>query len=112
MANRPTKSGKSSKGLQTFTYYIPAPPHRKSGYREKEFDKIMQGILASGFELVELHTQAVTNPTDGGGLFIIALLRAPTAKIAKLDEQLDIQEKFKLSDSHSSPDIILEDEDT
>lgn len=105
MSIRQLKSGNKLKELKTFTYFIPAPPTRKNGYREKEFDKIMQGILQSGFELVDLQTQAM-----GTGLFIVALLRAPNKKVAKLDEFLDIQERFKLQDKHSSPEIELEDE--
>ena len=94
------------KEIKTFTYFIPGPPHRKNGYREKEFDKIMHGILQSGFELMDLQTQSMEN-----GMFIVALLKAPTTKIAKIDENLDMQDKFKLQDSHSSPDIELEDLD-
>lgn len=93
----------------TFTYYIPAPPHRKSGYREREFDKIMQGILQSGFEIEQLHTQAVGG-SENAGLFIIAELKASSLKTMKLDAALDMHEKFKLSDSHPSPDIILDEE--
>jgi hypothetical protein len=106
MSIRAGKSGKKMKELKTFTYFIPAPPHRKNGYREKEFDKIMSGILQSGFELQELKTVGMEN-----GMFIIAILIVPNKKVAKLDEQLDLHEKFKLRDSHSSPDIILDDED-
>lgn len=94
------------KEIKTFTYFIPSPPQRKNGYREKEFDKIMQGILQSGFELMDLQTQGMEN-----GMFIVALLKAPSKKIAKIDENLDMQDQFKLRDSHSSPDIELEDLD-
>ena len=99
-------SGKKMKGIKTFTYYIPAPPHRKSGYREREFDKIMQGILQSGFELVDLHTQAVSD-----GLFVLAVLKVPNEKVGKLDKDLDLHEKFRLAHSHSSPDIILDEDE-
>jgi hypothetical protein len=110
MSNRSSRSGKQASKKSTFTYYIPAPPHRKSGYREREFDKIMQGILKSGFEIEQLHTQAVGG-SENGGLFIIAQLKAKSQKIMELDAALDMQEKFKLSDSPSSPDIILDEED-
>ena len=95
----------SKKTLKTFTYFIPSPPQRKNGYREKEFDKIMQGILASGFELVDLQTQTLEN-----GMFVLAVLGVPNKKVALLDEHLDMHDRFKLKDSHSSPDIELEDE--
>lgn len=103
MGIKTTKKNKS--GVQTFTYFIPAPPTRKNGYREKEFDKIMNGILESGFTLIELHTQSV--PT---GLFVVAILKG-SAKAKKLDQDLDIHERFKLTTIHESPDIVLEEEE-
>jgi hypothetical protein len=105
-SNRAKSSGNKIKEIKTFTYFIPAPPHRKNGYREKEFDKIMQGILQSGFELVDLQTQAMES-----GMFVLAVLKVPSKKIAKIDEHLDMQDKFKLRDSHSSPDIELDEAD-
>lgn len=107
MSNR---SGRSTKKMyrKTFTYFIPAPPHRKSGYREREFDKIMQGILETGFEIESLQVQN----TGSEGIFVLALLKTNSKKIFESDKLQDIQEKFKLSHTHSSPDIILdEDED-
>lgn len=105
MSTRQPRSTKKSGTLKTFTYFLPAPPNRKTGYREKEFDKIMHGILQSGFEVVEIQTQAVAS-----GFFIFALLRAKTKKIADLDLHLDIQDRFRLRDTHPSDDIILEEE--
>jgi len=99
-------SGNKKKEVKTFTYFIPAPPHRKNGYREKEFDKIMQGILQSGFELLDLQTQAMES-----GMFVLAVLNVPSKKVAKIDEHLDMHDRFKLRDSHASPDIELDEED-
>ena len=110
MSIRRGNSGKRKNLVKTFTFYIPAPPHRKTGYREREFDKIMQGILTSGFELLNLQAQPVGGP-DNSGLFLVATIKAKDAKAWALDTELDIQEKFKLAHSHSSPDIILEEED-
>lgn len=105
-STRVKSSATAKKAYKTFTWFIPAPPARKNGYREKEFDKIMQGILQSGFELEDLQTQAMET-----GMFVVALLSASSKKIALLDEHLDMHEKFKLRDSHTSPDIELDDED-
>lgn len=105
-STRLKSSGNKMKELKTFTYFIPAPPHRKNGYREKEFDKIMHGILQSGFELVDLQTQAMDS-----GMFVLAVLKVPNKKIGKLDEHLDMHDKFKLRDSHSSPEIELDEDD-
>lgn len=110
MVTRSTKSDKKNSAIKTFTYFIPAPPNRKTGYREKEFDKIMQGIFNSGFELVSLHTQGI-NGDSHGGLFILAVLKAKSKKIADLDKDLDIHDRFKLAHSHSHPDIVLDDDE-
>jgi len=99
---------KSSRKLyrRTFTYFIPAPPQRKSGYREIEFDKILNGILEAGFEIEELRTESVST-----GVYIFSVLKTDKKKVFEMDLSLDIQEMFKLSSTHSSPDIILEDDD-
>jgi hypothetical protein len=111
MSTRRASSGKNKNLIKTFTFYIPAPPHRKTGYREREFDKIMQGILTTGFELIDLQIQAVGG-ADNSGLFIVTTLKAKDKKTWELDISQDIHEKFKLAHSHSSPDIVLdEDED-
>ena len=110
MSIRRTSSGKNKNLIKTFTFYIPAPPHRKTGYREREFDKIMQGILTSGFELINLQCQPVGGP-DNSGLFIVTTIKAKDKKAWDLDAGLDIQEKFKLAERHSSPDIILDEEE-
>lgn len=104
-STRSAASGNKKKEIKTFTYFIPAPPNRKNGYREKEFDKIMQGIFQSGFELVEIQTQGMET-----GMFILAILRVPSKKVALLDENLDMQDMFKLRDTHSSPEIELDSE--
>lgn len=103
-----TRSKVSTKKIfrKTFTYYIPAPPHRKSGYREMEFDKIMQGLLSTGFEIETLQSQGTEH-----GLFVLAVLKTNSKKIFDLDATQDLHTNFKLSHSHSSPDIILDEEE-
>lgn len=108
MSTRSVRSGKKLYRT-TFTYFIPAPPHRKTGYREIEFDKIMQGILSTGFEIDELRTQATGGET--GGLFIIALLKTNSKKVFEMDLKQDLHDRFKLSHTHSSPDIVLDEEE-
>jgi len=105
MGKRLIKSVRKNKQIKSFTYFIPSPPARKNGYREKELDKILNGILQSGFEIMEFRTEA----TDTG-VFIFTLLHCPTDKVAKLDLNLDIQEKFKLENRHASPDIEIEED--
>jgi len=90
----------------TFTYFIPSPPHRKTGYREIEFDKIMRGILECGFEIESFETQSA-----GAGIYVVAVLKTNSKKVFESDLRQDIQDKFRLSDTHSSPDIILDEEE-
>jgi hypothetical protein len=106
-----TRVAKSRKKIYrtTFTYFIPAPPHRKSGYREIEFDKIMQGILSSGFEVESFQAQATGG--ESGGLFVVALLKTNSKKIFEMDQKQDLHARFKLTHTHSSPDIILDEEE-
>jgi hypothetical protein len=99
------RSSKSTKVTTSFTYFIPAPPNRKTGYREKEFDKILNGILQSGFEILKIETQSVET-----GLFIFALLKS-SKKVAALDKNMDMHDKFKLSHRYESPEFLMEDED-
>jgi hypothetical protein len=67
----------------------------------------MRGILETGFELESLETQSSLN-----GIFIIGILKTNSKKIYESDLKQDIHDRFKLSHMHSSPDIILdEDED-
>jgi len=110
MAKKARTLKKAKNSFSTFTYFIPAPPARKTGYREKEFDKILTGILQSGFEIINLQTQSIATE-QGAGMFVVALLKAPSSAIAKLDHNQDIHEKFQLSHSHSSPDIVLDEDD-
>lgn len=105
MGTRPVRSSKKI-FRKTFTYYIPAPPHRKSGYREIEFDKIMQGILSTGFEIETIQSQSTDN-----GLFVLAVIKTNSKKIFDMDASQDLHDRFKLSHSHSSPDIILDEEE-
>ncbi len=44
------------KQSETFTYFIPAPPVRPTGYREKDFDTICKTINSYGLEYKILDT--------------------------------------------------------
>lgn len=90
----------------TFTYFIPSPPNRKNGYREIEFDKITRGIMEMGFELETIQSQSCDT-----GIFIICVLSTKSKKIFETDVSQEIHERFRLSHTHSSPDIILDEEE-
>ncbi|HXH29638.1 MAG TPA: hypothetical protein VNJ01_02385 [Bacteriovoracaceae bacterium] len=108
MSSRTGRSGTKTY-YKTFTYYLPAPPSRKSGYRERELDKILQGYLESGFELHSLNTESISHET--GGMYVLAVFKTRSKKVADLDRDQDLQEKYKLSHTHSSPDIVLDEEE-
>lgn len=91
--------------IQTFTYYIPAPPARKTGYREKEFDKIFYEFINQGFEILNVQTQAHTG-ANSCGMWVIFAVRATNAEAEKLDLDdlsLSLQEEISHA-NHSSQD--------
>lgn len=58
---------KPNKGkIHSFTYFIPAPPKRQSGYREKQFDKVFFEFINRGFEILSVHTQALSGHDQPG----------------------------------------------
>lgn len=91
------------KGLyQTFTYYIPGPPPRDSGYQEKEFDKMTFKILSLGFEIVSVKTQ-MSHQDNHCGMWVLLLLKAnnENAQKMKLFEGISSGEKIEMiSDIH------------
>lgn len=99
------RSTKPSKywDVKTFTWYISAPPGKAGGHREKEFDKIMHGILQSGHEVIEWKLQSVGG--DKGGMYAVFLLGS-TAKKA-MGPALELHEQFGLDDSYAGADIEL-----
>jgi hypothetical protein len=76
--------GKEEFKIQTFTYYVPAPPPRKTGYREKEFDSLFYQFMNRGYEVVDFKTVAHTGANQCG-MWIILLVRALNAQADKLD---------------------------
>lgn len=91
--------------VKTFTYFIPTPPRRKSGYREREFDKIMHGILSEGHEIIDWKLQSVND-----GLYAIFLLGTHQKKLA--GPALDLHERHGLSAQPTNSDFeLLNDED-
>lgn len=83
--------------VHSFTYYIPAPPKRKTGYREREFDQNFFQILNQGYDLVDLKTQS--NPgIEQSGLWVVLIVRErrPGQKAPAFDEiQFDQEEQIE-----------------
>ncbi len=104
--SNPTKPTKPSQywDIKTFTYFIPAPPRRKSGYREREFDKIMHGILAEGQQIVDWKVH-----NTEGGIYVVFILGS--TKKSNQGPGLDLHERHGLTEKHSNPEIELLDDE-
>lgn len=50
--------GNKNKITQSFSYFVPSPPTRKSGYRERELDEILNKLLMHDIEIKHTNTQA------------------------------------------------------
>ncbi|MFZ4714830.1 MAG: hypothetical protein ACOYL6_14020 [Bacteriovoracaceae bacterium] len=93
---------KPKKYYQTFTYYVPAPPKRNTGYREKELDKYISGLFKD-YQIESLTTES--HQGSSAGMWVIVLLSTMDKKLSEcnLNYPDSIQE-----DSHSEIEIILE----
>lgn len=76
--------------IQTFTYFIPAPPARTSGYREKQFDKIFYEFINQGFEIIDFKTSTISGQ-NSSGMWIIFLVRPTTETANVLNLDFDIK---------------------
>lgn len=96
--------------IRTFTYYIPAPPTRRSGYREKEFDKLMADIVDLGFSIKSLATQSHTGENSSGMWVICQLTGDERSNWNQLDNLADPLPKEKEDYHHShqvsAPELV------
>ncbi len=97
---------------RTFTYYIPAPPARRTGYQEKEFDKLTRYLQDEGFELLDFKMQS-HSADNRAGLWVLCLLGASSQEL--YDKVISIDNIAEMSlDGESihhiplNPDIIHE----
>lgn len=88
---------------QSFTFFVPSPPERNQGYREKEFDKLFFELTQAGFEIIDLTTQRAHH-----GMWIIIRMRPLKKELTKLD--LNFHMNRGLHNASPSSDIILEDD--
>lgn len=91
---------------RTFSYYIPAPPPRKSSYQEKEFDAIVSYILSLGFEIIEFKLQSHSSPAQSG-LWVLIFLGAPNKKV--FEKKIDTSTPHFYSDgAHEQEEIPMD----
>ncbi|MFT6069352.1 MAG: hypothetical protein ACJAT2_003594 [Bacteriovoracaceae bacterium] len=92
--------------IQTFTYYIPAPPPRKTGYREKQFDKVFYNFINSGYRILDTKTQSNTGE-NGSGMWVIFTVQATNKKAEALDFDTFLNEQV-LDEIEVSEDETVE----
>ena len=100
--------------VQTFTYFIPAPPPRKSGYREKNFDSLIYQLSEKGFQILDIKTQTI-NDKDQAGVFIIVKIRAITKEAKSLEPSAFPEEflstsgqSFSIESAHEKDEKSIE----
>jgi hypothetical protein len=70
--------------IQSFTFYIPSPPPRTTGYREKQFDKLFYDFINKGFEVISINTESSVG-TKQSGMWVLCLVRAKNEEASKLN---------------------------
>lgn len=74
----------NKKVVFTYTYYIPAPPKRGQGYREKQFDKLIEEIVNLEIEIINIHCQSHESG-QGSGMWALCLLKGRPKQIELLN---------------------------
>lgn len=87
--------------IQSFSYYIPAPPLRSTGYREKEFDRAFHHFINLGYDIIDIRCQSHHN-ANGSGMWFICVVRAKNEAANALNLENEIE-------SFTSDNIVLED---
>jgi hypothetical protein len=95
--------------IQSFTFFIPSPPPRPSGYREKQFDKIFYEFINRGYDILNFTTQASTGEKQSG-MWLVFIVQAKN----KEAEALNLDEFFhdtinKIIDRENIDGLCLED---
>lgn len=75
---------KNNYKIQSFTFYIPSPPPRSTGYREKQFDKLFYEFINKGYDILHFTTQASTGEKQSG-MWLIFVLQAKNARAEALN---------------------------
>lgn len=72
---------KKETSTRTFTYYVPSPPKRNTGYQEKEFDKVFEKHFGknSNRKVLSITTEQQYD-NEKSGLWIICLYEEKVLK--------------------------------
>ena len=95
--------------IKSFSYFLPAPPKRNSGYQEKEFDQSIAYLSKLGFELIDFQMASHTE-SGQGGVWIVCRMGALTQEAANQDINVDYQviSGQMASEIPMDPDIVHE----
>ncbi len=91
---------------RTFTYFLPSPPDRNTGYREKQFDRILGELLKLDFEIEDFKLSSLS-AQKSSGVWLVFVLRPQTEKANALNlDQFQDELSSKLSlDSKTQNEI-------
>ncbi len=87
--------------IQSFTFFIPSPPHRSSGYREKQFDKLFYEFINRGYKILHFSTQACSGENHSG-MWVVFVVKALNEKAEELNLNDDLSEHLKSSSNVKS----------
>ena len=80
--------------IQSFTYFIPSPPLRSTGYREKHFDKLFYTYINKGYKILSVNTQSISGEKCSG-MWVVFIVQAKNKEAENLDLQLELNEIIK-----------------
>ena len=102
--------GTSYYGKKSFTYFLPAPPERNSGYQEKEFDQIFSYLNNAGYDIIDFKTQSIAygELNHCAGIWIVCILGLRKPELVDKEINIDYMEVSKVSHTgiEMDPDII------
>ncbi len=93
--------------IQSFTFYVPSPPMRKIGYREKEFDKIFYTFINRGFQIINFSTQANTNSKQSG-MWIVVIVKSLKKQAASLNFVEDELAEFSINQQEEIDQEVID----
>jgi hypothetical protein len=93
--------------IRTFTYYIPAPPNRKTGYQEKEFDQISDYLVGKDFDIMDIKMETIASATTAG-MWVICILGAKTKQAASMSLEIEYSDIASQKKQYIHTDPLIE----
>lgn len=88
------KSEKKDYKIQSFTFFIPAPPARSTGYREKQFDKLFYEFINRGYHILHFGTESCAGENHSG-MWMVFIVQATNDEAEKLNLHDEFGDQFK-----------------